>query len=153
MEPPCCIPRQERGKSESMISLPRPALLLLVAAFCSSQGCSLTKTSNGAANLAKGAVHGILHPTSLLPHSKPTPPPPPKAGILREAGTIRSVSEDGGYVIVELAPGTSLTPGATLIAAGTDGGTVRLKTGEISYPCCVADIEEGHPSPGDIVKR
>jgi hypothetical protein len=136
-----------------MLFSPPFRTIILPTVLFALQGCSLRGTVEGAGKLAGGAMHGMLHPGTLLPHRKTAPPPPPKAGILREVGTIRSVSEDGGYAIVELAPGTTLTTGSPLIVAGADGGTVRLKAGEISYPCCVADIEEGHPAPGDTVKR
>jgi hypothetical protein len=103
--------------------------------------------------MAGGAVHGILHPMDLFHGRKEQAAPPPRAESLRDVGTIRSVSQDGGYAIIELSPGAAVTTGAKLIVAGPDGETIRLKAGEVSYPCCVADIEEGHPSPGDAVKR
>lgn len=135
-----------------MSSSSRFQTAILVAVLGTLAGCSLHDGAGTAGRVATGALHGMLHPESLLPHRKQTPPPP-KAGIVREVGSIRSVSEDGTYAIIELAPGTTLAPGASLLATGPKGGTVRMKAGEISYPCCVADIEEGQPSPGDVVKK
>jgi hypothetical protein len=129
------------------------ATTLLMATLFAGEGCSWKESAAGAGKMAGGAVHGILHPMDLFRGRKKKAAPPPRAESLRDVGTIRSVSQDGGYAIIELSPGAAVSTGAKLIIAGPDSETIRLKAGEISYPCCVADIEEGHPSPGDAVKR
>lgn len=126
---------------------------MLLASLCAVGGCSFKESTAGAGRMAGGAVHGILHPMELFPGRKAQAAPPPRAEPLRDVGKIRSVSQDGGYAIIELSPGAAVSTGTKLIVAGPDGETIRLKAGEISYPCCVADIEEGHPSPGDAVRR
>jgi hypothetical protein len=126
---------------------------MLLAALCALGGCSFKESTASAGKMAGGAVHGILHPLELFPGRKEKAVPTPRAEPLRDVGTIRSVSQDGGYAIIELSSGAAISTGAQLIVAGPDGETIRLKAGEVSYPCCVADIEEGHPSPGDAVRR
>lgn len=115
-------------------------------------GCSLRETAGRAGRLAGGALYGVLHPMELLPHKKAVATPPPRAEPVREAGEILSVSEDGTYAIIRLSTGVAVSPGTILLCTGT-GGTTRLRVGEVSYPCCVADIEGGRPAAGDPVKR
>jgi hypothetical protein len=79
--------------------------------------------------------------------------PPPKAAPLSGVGTIRSVSGDGSYVIVELASGTLVRTGESLLVTSPDHPLSRLKVAEVQPPCFAAEIEEGAVNPGDIVKR
>jgi hypothetical protein len=72
---------------------------------------------------------------------------------LLEVGTIRSVSNDSSYVIVELAPGTLVRTGDTLIVTSKEHPVSRLKVAEVQPPCFAAEVEEGSVSTGDIVKR
>jgi len=84
--------------------------------------------------------------------SKKTPPPP-KAFALQEVGTIQSVSADGSYVIVQLAAGTLVHTGDTLIITSKDHAPSRLKAAEVQPPCFAAEVEEGAVATGEIVKR
>lgn len=43
--------------------------------------------------------------------------------------------------------------GASLVITATGGEPVRLKVAEREFPYFVADIEHGHPSPGDPVMQ
>jgi len=78
---------------------------------------------------------------------------PPKAWALQRIGTIRTVSNDGSYVIVELEPGVLVSAGTELLVTGSGDGSARLKAAEIEPPFFVADIESGNPKPGDLVQR
>lgn len=80
-------------------------------------------------------------------------PPPPKAAPLLEVGTVRSVSGDGSYAIIELAPGTLVRTGDALLVTSQEHPVSRLKAAEVQPPCFAAEVEKGSVCPGDIVKR
>jgi hypothetical protein len=100
----------------------------------------------------EGILHRITHPLSgfhLFSHKSP----PPKAVALRRMGTIRTLSQDGSYVIVELEPGVLVAPGNELLVTGTGSEPARLKVGDVQPPYFAADIVSGNPKPGDPVKQ
>lgn len=68
-------------------------------------------------------------------------------------GTVRTLSNDGTYVIVELEPGMPVSPGNELLIPATGGEPIRLKVSEIQHPYFVADVLSGNPSPGDPVQQ
>jgi len=68
-------------------------------------------------------------------------------------GTIRSISRDESYVIVDLAPGTLVKSGETLLVTSKEHPVSRLKVAEVRPPCFAAEVEEGTVSTGDAVKR
>lgn len=80
---------------------------------------------------------------------------PRRAQALRRIGTVRTLSNDGSYVIVELDPGILVSQGTPLIITATkaDGETAKLKVAEVQFPYFVADVESGLPSPGDLVQQ
>ena len=90
----------------------------------------------------------LLHPFAGKPKNTP-----PKAQALRQVGTIRTLSKDETYVIVELEPGTMVFPGGELVITSTGGQPARLKVSEIQGSYFVADILEGKPEPGDRVQQ
>ena len=99
---------------------------------------------------------GMLRPlrrflTSFHPFAHKAPPP--RAWALQRIGTIRTVSNDGSYVIVELEPGVLVSAGTELLVTASGAGPARLKAAEIEPPYFVADIENGNPKPGDLVQR
>ncbi len=93
-------------------------------------------------------LHTLLHP--FAGRQKNTPP---KAQPLRQVGTIRTLSNDGSYVIVELEPGMMVSPGCELLITATGGKPARMKVAEIQGSYFVADIVEGNPEPGDRVQQ
>jgi hypothetical protein len=90
---------------------------------------------------------------SRILHHSPRQSPPPKAAALRRIGTVTTVSNDGSYVIVELEAGVMVGTGSSLLITATGGEPARLKVAELEFPYFVADIERGHPSPGDPVMQ
>lgn len=96
----------------------------------------------------RGFLETMMHPFAGW-HRKT----PPKAQPLRQVGTVRTLSNDASYVIVELEPGTMVAPGSELLITVTGGSPARLKVAEIQPPYFVADIAEGHPEPGDRVQQ
>ena len=92
----------------------------------------------------------LTHPLAGF-HPFARTPPPPKAQVLRRVGIIRTLSNDGSYVIVELEPGVMVSAGAALLVTATGGEPARLRTAEVQPPYFVADIESGNPQPGDPV--
>ncbi len=79
--------------------------------------------------------------------------PPPKALAPRRVGMIRTLSNDGSYVIVELEPGVSVSVGNSLFVTKGGGDMDRLKVTEIQPPFFVADVQGGNPGPGDLVEQ
>ena len=103
--------------------------------------------------IARGMVHGVTHPLSLLPLPKGSPPVP-RALPLVAVGTVRSYSQEGNYAIIELQPGSTVRSGDRLVIPDpSTWESVRLKVGEIRYPCFDADVEKGTPSHGDTVQE
>ena len=88
----------------------------------------------------------LLHPFACKPL-------PPKAIALLTVGTIRTISNDGSYVIAELEPGIMVTTGASLLVTATGEETAHLKVAEITPPYFVAEIITGHPEPGDLLRQ
>ena len=84
---------------------------------------------------------------------RPKPTPPPKAAPLRHVGTVRTLSNDGSYVIAELEPGIMVATGMELLVTATGGEPARLKVAEIQPPYFVADIVSGHPEQGDRIQQ
>lgn len=80
-------------------------------------------------------------------------PPPPKAFPLQAVGTIRSISHDESYAIVELAPGMLVRTGDALIVTSQGHQPGKLKVAEVKPPCFAAEIKDGTVCAGDIVKR
>lgn len=85
--------------------------------------------------------------------SRKRTPPPPKAIPLLEVGTIRNISRDASYVIVDLAPGTLVRAGDILLVTSRDHPAGKLKVEEVQPPCFAAEVVEGSVCPGDAVKR
>lgn len=79
--------------------------------------------------------------------------PPPKALAPRRVGIIRTLSNDGSYVIVELEPGVSVSVGNALFVTKGGGDMDRLKVTDIQPPFFVADVQGGNPGPGDLVEQ
>lgn len=80
-------------------------------------------------------------------------PPPPKAQPLRRVGTVRTLSNDGSYVIVELEPGVMVQAGADLVITASGGEPAHLRVGEIQPPYFIADLKSGRAEPGDPVQQ
>ena len=144
-----------------MTFTPRLALLLLCSLFFL-EGCTFLRSAKKAhpatvpssgeqVNPARKASPGGFF--SCIFHRSPRQPPPPKATALRRIGTVTTISNDGSYVIVELAAGMTVGAGASLLITATGGESARLKVAELEFPYFVADIESGHPSPGDPVMQ
>jgi hypothetical protein len=148
-----------RGRSALLLS-PIILLMLLTA------GCALIHTAkvipdhpsqpaatNPASTAKKqGFFYHITHPLAgfhLFAHK----PPPPKALALKRIGTIRTLSQDGTYVIVELEPGVLVPPGADLMVSATGSDPARLKVSDVQPPYFSADIVSGNPGPGDSVQQ
>lgn len=68
-------------------------------------------------------------------------------------GTIRTLSNDGSYVIIELEPGMMVSHGSELLISATGGKPARLKVAEIQGSYFVADVVDGNPEPGDRVQQ
>lgn len=142
-------------------------MLLMATTLLGLQACSVlsslhqTSKPRGPATAA-GAPSPAPYPTRPPTHSCWPPwnifaqkqtPPPPKAAPLREVGTIRSISRDESYAIVEMTPGTLVSPGETLLVTSTDHPISRLKVAEVQPPCFAAEVEQGTVCQGDTVKR
>ena len=94
-------------------------------------------------------LHGLLAGIHPFRHK----PVPPKALGLRRIGTVRTLSNDGSYVIVELEPGTLVAPDSKLVITSTGAAPATLRVSEIRPPYFVADVESGNPEPGDRVQQ
>ena len=135
---------------------------LLVCSLLFLEGCALLhpakKTLPSPVTSPGNQVTPVQAPVSggffsRIFHHSPRQSPPPKATPLRRIGTVTTVSNDGSYVIVELEAGVTVAAGATLLITATGGEPARLKVAELEFPYFVADIEMGHPSPGDPVMQ
>jgi hypothetical protein len=159
----------------NITSLHSPILHISVAALLLN-GCTLhnsknlTRTGNGeplssparaTANSAgvspspkkSGLLHLITHPLEGVPLFPPRKAPPPKALALKRIGTIRALSHDGSYVIIELEPGVLVTTGSELLVTGAVGGPAHLRVSELQPPFFIADIITGNPAPNQIVQQ
>jgi len=100
-----------------------------------------------------GLIHFITHPLEEVHLFPPHKAPPPKALALRRIGTIRTLSNDGSYVIVELEPGVLVTSGSELLVTGAAGGPAHLKVSELQPPYFIADIIDGNPTLNQTVQQ
>lgn len=107
---------------------------------------SLSQQSN------KGSFAFLSRPFALL-HPFARKPLPPKAVALLTVGTVRTISNDGTYVIAELEPGVMVATGNSLLVTANGTEAARLKVAEITPPYFVADIEHGHPEPNDLLRQ
>jgi len=131
-----------------------PMLQLTATALLGLGACSVIPSTPQAAkpkSPAPSPTSSCWSPWKIL--SRKRIPPPPKAAPLLEVGTIRSISEDGSYAIIELAPGTLVRSGEPLLVTSKDHPVSRLKVAEVQPPCFAAEVEQGSVSPGDLVKR
>jgi len=78
---------------------------------------------------------------------------PPRAEALQRVGTVRTVSQDGTYVIIELDPGTYVPPNRNLFVTNPSGETARLRSAESNFQYFTADVLSGQPLPGQIVQQ
>lgn len=151
-----------------MSTLLRAAMpLLAVAGLLLETGCtvrSIQKTPSrtthqvdpGMANPSATPKQGLLQRLGKIfggIHLFPKKKLPPKAEPLRRTGVIRTLSNDGSYVIVELEPGVMVTTGTELMITRSGGAVARLKVAEMQTPYFVADVITGTPAPGDVVQR
>jgi hypothetical protein len=66
---------------------------------------------------------------------------------------VRTLSNDGSYVIVELEPGMMVQAGMDLVITATGGAPARLRVSEIQPPYFIADLKGGKAEPGDPVQQ
>ena len=100
----------------------------------------------------KGFFYHITHPLAGF-HLFTRKAPPRRAVALRRIGTVRTISKDGSFVIVELEPAVMVSMGAELLVMATGGEPARLKVSDILPPYFTADIVSGNPEPGDPVRE
>ena len=100
-----------------------------------------------------GLILFITHPLEGFHLFPPHKTPPPKALALKRIGTIRTLSNDGSYVIVELEPGVLVTSGSELLVTGAAGGPAHLKVSELQPPYFIADIIDGNPTLNQTVQQ
>lgn len=139
----------------------RIATVVLLTALLSLEGCALLPKNRPASRprqqppaptaeakkKGSGWFFRLTHPFGAAkPH-------PPKAQALRRIGTVRTLSNDGSYVIVELEPGVMVQAGADLVITATGGEPARLKVGEIQPPYFIADLKSGSAERGDPVQQ
>jgi hypothetical protein len=107
---------------------------------------------------SKSATHGLIdrltHPADFFHlFAREQPQQPKRAVALLTVGIIRTISNDGSYVIAELEPGIMVATGSSLLVTGNNEEPAHLKIAEITPPYFVAEIEHGHPEPGDLLKQ
>jgi hypothetical protein len=156
-----------RGKSYGLLSSPggfkkgsvkiRFPMHASLAVCLAVTGCSFAGHGKQHSGVAKPQSSPAAAKTrglaSWIPFLLKPLPPPPKASILLETGTIRQVSADGSYAIIELTPGVLVSPGEILIAPSADHSLARVKVTEVQPPCFAVEIIEGSVTTGDRVKR
>ena len=139
----------------------RLATVALLTALLSLEGCSLLPKKRIPAppqqqppvqtpSSKKKGPGWFFHLTHPFGARKP---PPPKAQPLRRVGTVRTLSNDGSYVIVELEPGVMVQAGADLVITASGGEPAHLRVGEIQPPYFIADLKSGRAEPGDPVQQ
>jgi len=110
-----------------------------------------TKPSKSA---TQGLIDRLTHPADFFHlFAREQPQQPKRAVALLTVGIIRTISNDGSYVIAELEPGIMVTTGSSLLVTENNEEPLRLKVAEITPPYFVAEIEHGHPEPGDLLKQ
>lgn len=134
--------------------------LVLLALSSVPSGCAFLphhSTPVHAATSHASTPSSSKKPWHLLPHfSLGLPffhhkPPPPRAQALQRVGVIRTVSEDGTFVIIQLEPCTMIPPGRDLIVTAAVGEPIHLQAAESQPPYFIADIKNGHPRAGQTV--
>lgn len=153
-----------------MSTLLRAAMpLLAVAGLLLETGCTVRSIQQAPSRTASAQADPRMATPSATPpkqgllqrlgktfggiHLFPKKKLPPKAEPLRRTGVIRTLSNDGSYVIVELEPGVMVTTGTELMITRSGGAVARLKVAEMQTPYFVADVISGTPAPGDVVQR
>ena len=135
------------------------ALTVMLSTPLFSSGCALLSKSRTippqaqppqpaqAGKPSPGWFQRLTHPFGL------PKPPPPRAVPLRRIGTVRTLSKDGSYVIIELEPGIMVQTGMDLVITATGGEPARLRVGELQPPYFIADLKGGKAEPGDPVQQ
>ena len=102
----------------------------------------------------QGLIDRLTHPANFLHlFAREQPQQPKRAVALLTVGVIRTISNDGSYVIAELEPGVMVATGSSLLVTGNNEEPAHLKVAEITPPYFVAEIEHGNPEPGDLLKQ
>jgi len=89
---------------------------------------------------------------SRLPFFHSKKKAPPHAQGLERVGIIRTVGNDGSFVIIEMEPGVVVPPGRELLVVGSSG-VIHLKSAETQPPYFIADVVSGEPMAGQIVQQ
>jgi hypothetical protein len=133
------------------------SMLVLAHSGCAllphgANSASTTRTLDPAQAPLKASAHPWHFPklSLRLPffHHKPSPP---RAVALQRVGIIRTVSNDGSFVIIELEPGVMIPPGRDLVVLKENHEEIHLCSAENQPPYFIADIKSGQPSPGQLV--
>lgn len=140
--------------------------LLIIAFLCLISGCALLpqrqhrppEVQSGETQLTPSPVahHPWWNPFRALNFKFPFfhhHQTAPRAEVLLRVGTVRTVSQDGTYVIIELDPGTYIPPGRNLFVTDPTGEIARLRSAESNYQYFTADVLSGQPLPGQIVQQ
>ena len=140
---------------EREMRLKTTSLLLTLCCLFFFGGCMHPKrppVSSPAQPKSLVSLAWLSGPLTLL-HPFARKPLPPKAIALLTIGTIRTISNDGSYVIAELEPGIMVAAGSSLLVTANGEETAHLKVAEITPPYFVAEIITGHPEPGDPLRQ
>ena len=114
---------------EREMRLKTTSLLLTLCCLFFFGGCMHPKrppVSSPAQPKSRVSLAWLSGPLTLL-HPFARKPLPPKAIALLTVGTIRTISNDGSYVIAELEPGIMVTTGASLLVTATGVETNQSK--------------------------
>ena len=130
----------------------RLLLLACILFCCSCMHLPRPSVNSPVQQSNKVSLAWLSSPFALL-HPFASPPLPPKAVALLTVGTVRTISNDGTYVIAELEPGVMVATGNSLLVTANGMETARLNVAEITPPYFVADIEHGHPEPHDLLRK
>lgn len=103
----------------------------------------------------QGLIYRLAHPADFFHFlaRKEQFQQPKRAVALLTVGIIKTISNDGSYVIAELEPGIMVTVGSSVLITENGGETAHLKVAEITPPYFVAEIDHGHPEPGALLKQ
>lgn len=128
--------------------------LLVIALILLQTSCSVlpheAKSTPAESSPVKKQFH-LFPPPSLRFLLFHHPKQPLRAQALQQVGVIRTLSNDGSFVIIELEPGVMIPPGRDLIVTANAGEPIRLRSAENQPPYFIADVKMGHPTPGQIV--